>query len=56
MFHPSIECSASPFHTFSLSWMRYHSATPCLTRRTSTVVAFMPAMSAGSSVANKGMP
>ena len=46
----------SPFQIFSLSWSRYHSATPCLTRRTRTVVALTPSMSAGSSVANSGMP
>ena len=56
MFHPAALCSAHPFQVFSLSWSRYHSATPCLTRRTSTVVALTPVMSAGSSVANSGMP
>ena len=56
MFHPSRECSASPFQVFSFSCSRNHSATPCLTRRTSTVVAFTPSMTIGSSVANTGMP
>ena len=42
MFHPSRECSISPFQIFSLSWSRNHSATPCLTRRTRTVVALTP--------------
>ena len=56
MFHPSRECSTSPFQIFSFNCSRYHSATPCLTRRTSTVVALTPSMSAGSSVANSGIP
>src|SRR5258708_6940853 len=56
MFQPSRECSMSPFQIFSLSWSRYHSATPCLTRRTNTVVALTPSISAGSSVANSGIP
>ena len=56
MFHPARECSLSPFQDFSLIWSRNHSATPCLTRRTRTVVALAPAMSAGSSVANSGTP
>jgi hypothetical protein len=55
-FHPSALCSANPFQIFSLSCSRYHSATPCFTRRTRTVVAFTPSMSAGSSVANSGIP
>jgi hypothetical protein len=54
MFHPSRECSTNPFQVFSFSWSLYHSATPCLTRRTRREVALTPAMSAGSSVANNG--
>ena len=46
----------NPCHAFSFNWSRYHSATPCFTRRTKRVVAFMPAMSMGSSVASKGTP
>jgi hypothetical protein len=56
MFHPSAECLMSPFQIFSRNWSQYHSATPRLTRRTRTVVALMPSMLAGSSVANRGMP
>ena len=55
-FHPSRECSFSPSHTLPLSWSRYHSATPCFTRRTRTVVALIPSMLNGSSVANSGIP
>ncbi len=46
----------SPAHTFSRSWNRYHSATPCFTRRTRMVVALMPVTLKGSSVANRGIP
>jgi hypothetical protein len=56
MFHPAALCSVNPLQVCSLSLSRYHSATPCLTRRTSRVVELTPAMSAGSSVANSGMP
>ena len=56
MFHPSRACSTSPFQVFSLICSRSHSATPCLTRRTRTVVALTPSMTAGSSVANSGIP
>ena len=42
MFHPARACSWSPFQAFSLICSRYHSATPCLTRRTRTVVALTP--------------
>ena len=56
MFHPSRECSIRPFQIFSFNCSRNHSATPCLTRRTRTVVALTPSMSAGSSVAKSGMP
>ena len=56
MFHPSRACSRSPFQAFSLIWNRYHSAMPCLTRRTRMVVAFMPSTLMGSSAANSGMP
>ena len=55
MFHPSRECSRNPFHAFSLICNRNHSATPCFTRRISTVVAFTPATSIGSSAANRGI-
>ena len=56
MFHPARECSRRPFQAFSLICSRNHSATPCLTRRTRTVVALAPATSMGSSVANSGTP
>ena len=55
-FQPSRECSFSPSHTLPLSWSRYHSATPCFTRRTRTVVALIPSMLNGSSVAKSGIP
>ena len=56
MFHPSRACSRMPAQAFSLICSRYHSAPPCLTRRTSTVVALVPSMLIGSSVANSGIP
>src|SRR5580692_10684392 len=56
IFHPAMECSRNPFQAFSLSWSRYHSATPCLTLRVSTVVELSPSMEAGSSVANSRIP
>ena len=56
MFHPSRACSTSPFQVFSFSCSLNHSATPCFIRRTSTVVALTPSMTAGSSVANSGIP
>src|SRR5580704_6746372 len=56
MFQPSRACSARPFQVFSFSCSRNHSATPCFTLRTRTVVALMPSMTIGSSVANTGMP
>jgi hypothetical protein len=56
MFHPSRACSTSPFQVFSFSCSRNHSATPCFIRRTRTVVALTPSMTAGSSVANSGIP
>jgi hypothetical protein len=55
-FHPSRVCSRSPAQIASFSCSRNHSATPCFTRRISTVVAFIPATLIGSSVANTGMP
>jgi hypothetical protein len=55
MFHPLALYSMNPFRMFSLIFSWYHSATPCLTLRTRTVVELTPAMSAGSSVANSGM-
>ena len=56
MFHPSRACSTSPFQVFSFSCSRNHSATPCFIRRTRTVVALTPSMTAGSSVANSADP
>ena len=56
MFHPSRACSTRPFQVFSLICSRNHSATPCFIRRTSTVVALTPSITAGSSVANSGIP
>ena len=56
MFHPSRACSTRPFQVFSFSCSRNHSATPCFIRRTRTVVALTPSMTAGSSVANSGIP
>ena len=47
MFHPSRACSARPFQVVSFSCRRNHSATPCLTRRTRTVVALTPSMTIG---------
>ena len=56
MFHPSRACSTRPFQVFSFICSRNHSATPCFIRRTSTVVALTPSMTAGSSVANSAIP
>jgi hypothetical protein len=56
MFQPSRACCLSPFQAFSLICSRSHSATPCLIRRTRTVVELTPSMLAGSSAANSGIP
>jgi hypothetical protein len=45
-----------PFQIFSFSCSRYHSATPCFTRRTRIIVAFPPSIWGGSSVAARMIP
>jgi hypothetical protein len=56
MFQPDRVCWRSPSQAFFLIASRKYSATPCLTRRTRTVVGEMSWTLAGSSVANSGTP
>ena len=56
VFHPARWCSCSPFQIFSRSCSRYHSATPCFTRRTRIIVALAPSIWGGSSVAARMIP